>query len=207
MHYLLYGMGAILIAWGITDFGLNFSANGVLPLIVTYGGVSNITIGFIMMGLGRCIQLLQKLQGRVASKAANISGQPMTAGLTPTTVPERDATANTEEPTPEPVAATDGAAMPDMGDEDASKISTSEATDQTPLAPELESVPEVEQVAGELEDAAPISLGKIIKEGDIRGYSFRIYESGEIELETKSSWHVFKTIEEVQAHIAAETSA
>ncbi len=154
IHHLLYGLGAILIAWGVSDFALNFSENGVLPLIVTYGGVSNITIGFIMIGLGRCIQLLQNLR-------SGASIRPVTARL--------------------------------------KSIETPEANE--PVEPKI-----AEEIVDPQDDIANSSPGKIIKEGDIRGYPFRIYENGEIELETKSGWHVFKTIEEVQAHISAETS-
>ena len=71
--------------------------------------------------------------------------------------------------------------------------------------PEPEPEPQpVEEPEDALDETPSPDRGKIVKQGDIRGYPFHLYENGEIELETKSGWHTFGTIEEVESHLAAE---
>ncbi len=194
MHFLFFAVGAILIAWGASDIALNVLNEGTRPLIVTYGGIANTAIGLILMGLGHCIQLLQNMQSGKPMKIAAVA--PVTASKTIAEVVPESSPAEPELETaiPEidPVQA-------DLLEPELGPLEFSE--------PEPGSEPEPQPVE-EPEDASDETpspdRGKIVKQGDIRGYPFHLYENGEIELETKSGWHIFSTIEEVQSHIAAE---
>ena len=195
MHFLFFAVGAILIAWGASDIALNILNEGTRPLIVTYGGIANTAIGFILMGLGRCIQLLQNMRG---SRPA-----PMAAATAAKSVAVKEPEPARAEPIIEDTIPETDPVLADFLDSDPGPLEPSRLEPEPELETEPESEPIAEPVTESAENPTP-DRGKIVKEGDIRGYPFHLFENGEIELETKSGWHFFSTIEEVQLHIAAE---
>ncbi len=204
MHFLFFAIGAVLIAWGASDIALNVLDEGIRPLIVTYGGVANTAIGFILMGLGRCVQLLQNMQGGASSTVT--ANTPVTVD---TAAVDKDPAIAEVEPEIEadiqdgdPVQA--DLREPELGPMEKPELGPLETFETAP-DPKSEPEPQPVEVPDDTLDELPSTdRGQIVKQGDIRGYPFHLYENGEIELETKSGWHTFSTIEEVQSHLAAE---
>lgn len=220
MHFLFFLLGIALIAWGASDVALNYSIPGVQPLIVTYGGAINVAIGFVLMGVGFCIQLLLRMRRAAAASKSTAVPVETTTNVEPAAPAPEAATGPTAaEPTiselpledevePEPEIEADNDREPEISLEDSIRaaINLEPPASEAPAAStdaDVRTEPTIEPAPEPVPEPEPVNAN-IVQEGEIRGFPFRLYDNGEVAIKTGSGWNVFQTIDEVQSHIAAE---